>query len=86
MPHQQDTGGFFVTVLEKVKPLPWAAPSKTPNTPVDGAEQQIVDLNTVNEKKRPKKRLKLGYKEDPFVFFNENEEVWSSIRYMNIIS
>lgn len=22
LPHQQDTGGFFVAVLEKVKPLP----------------------------------------------------------------
>lgn len=23
LPHHQDTGGFFVAVLEKVKPLPW---------------------------------------------------------------
>lgn len=23
LPHQQDTGGFFVTVFHKVKPLPW---------------------------------------------------------------
>lgn len=23
LPHHQDTGGFFVAVLEKLKPLPW---------------------------------------------------------------
>ena len=29
-----------------------------------------------------KKRRILGYKEDPFVFFSEEEELWPQIRYL----
>lgn len=46
----------------------------------NGAASQ-PDQNDMTSKRRPKKRIKLGYKEDPFVFFGENEEVWTSVRY-----
>jgi len=29
LPHHQDTGGFFVAVLEKVKSLPWESEAST---------------------------------------------------------
>ena len=35
LPHHQDTGGFFVAVLEKVKTLPW--------------ESEVAVVNTVTE-------------------------------------
>lgn len=43
LPHHQDTGGFFVAVLEKVKPLPWENGSSVFN-------QNIENTNTDNKK------------------------------------
>jgi len=31
LPHHQDTGGFFVAVLEKMKSLPWESEANTVN-------------------------------------------------------
>lgn len=77
MPHQQNTGGFFVAVFTKLKQLPWEAQliSKSESETIDDIEK-----NCLQEKRRPKKRTKLGYKEDPFVFFSDDEDVWKSIR------
>lgn len=77
LPHQQNTGGFFVAVLTKLKQLPWEAQPNSKSEPetVENAEQPCLQ-----EKRRPKKRVKLGYKEDPFVFFSDDEDVWKSIR------
>lgn len=77
MPHQQNTGGFFVAVLTKSKPLPWEA-QVTPKSESETIGD--VENNCLQEKRRPKKRVKLGYKEDPFVFFSDDEDVWKSIR------
>lgn len=78
LPHLQDTGGFFVAVLEKLKPLPWEAQLKITNDATNDTEQESSQAPVI-EKRRPSKRIKLGFKEDPFVFFKDNEEVWSSI-------
>ncbi|KAL2733787.1 tRNA (cytosine(34)-C(5))-methyltransferase isoform X1 [Vespula squamosa] len=43
LPHHQDTGGFFVAVLEKVKPLPWEDGSSV-------FDQNIENTNTDNKK------------------------------------
>lgn len=43
LPHHQDTGGFFVAVLEKVKPLPWENGSS-------GFNQNIENTNTDDKK------------------------------------
>lgn len=80
LPHHQDTGGFFVAVLEKIKPLPWEAQLKSTSVSAESSEQNGVDGSQSFQKEPRKKRIKLGYKEDPFVFFNESEEIWTSIR------
>jgi len=37
LPHHQDTGGFFVAVLEKVKSLPWESEASTLNQSVQSS-------------------------------------------------
>ncbi|KAE8748043.1 hypothetical protein FOCC_FOCC005238 [Frankliniella occidentalis] len=111
LPHLQNTGGFFVAVLNKVKTLPWEARPKTTEQSSDSGEiNEATEVNSANSppvkkrrtdeaesteqnvnsdetkevsdevkppkgnpKKNPKSR---GYKEDPFVFFSESEELW----------
>lgn len=41
LPHHQDTGGFFVAVLEKVKPLPW-------ESEVDIKRENMLNQNVQN--------------------------------------
>ncbi|RWS08052.1 tRNA (cytosine(34)-C(5))-methyltransferase-like protein, partial [Dinothrombium tinctorium] len=70
LPHQQDTGGFFVAVLKKlVDVLPW--------------EKENSESDSY--KVPPKKKLK-GFKEDPFFFFQGDEEEWLKIKSFYRIS
>ncbi|XP_021918254.1 tRNA (cytosine(34)-C(5))-methyltransferase isoform X2 [Zootermopsis nevadensis] len=88
LPHQQDTGGFFVAVIEKLRPLPWEAAAKT--LPAEGEKVGRDDsgmdaVGSSSEDKVPwglqrKRRRIHGYREDPFVFFTEGEPLWPSIR------
>ncbi|XP_031623362.1 tRNA (cytosine(34)-C(5))-methyltransferase [Contarinia nasturtii] len=93
LPHFQNTGAFFVAALTKTRPLPWERKSKeamiSPDeeATVSTAETaETVDAsNGVEEKRVPwgpqrKKRRIYGYKEDPFVFFTEDEPVWREIK------
>ncbi|CAH0596909.1 unnamed protein product [Chrysodeixis includens] len=72
LPHQQDTGGFFVAVFEKSAPLPWEKEEKP----------QEVQKSTEEKKEPPKKKRRMGgYREDPFVFFSgDKEDVFPSIK------
>jgi tRNA (cytosine34-C5)-methyltransferase len=89
LPHQQDTGGFFVAVIEKLRPLSWEAAAKTLCTDTGEQEPGANEKDAVDstsEDKVPwgpqrKRRRTHGYKEDPFVFFTEDEPLWPSIRY-----
>lgn len=73
LPHHQDTGGFFVAVLEKTAPLPWEKTSEDQST--ESAE------STPRKREPPQKKRRLGrYREDPFVFFAEDEDVFPSIK------
>jgi tRNA (cytosine34-C5)-methyltransferase len=105
LPHQQDTGGFFVAVLEKLKPLPWEndlnpndSNSKFNTINIINEESALIkeeqsnQLRTKNSDlefqkirlglQKKHRRILQGYREDPFVFFkNENEDVWPSIKY-----
>ncbi|XP_058795970.1 tRNA (cytosine(34)-C(5))-methyltransferase [Phymastichus coffea] len=90
LPHHQDTGGFFVAVLEKIKPLPWEMDNYTlsaVNIVLKQPSSQSEEYGTNNEGKKrnletdmkpcgpQKKRKRLqGYKEDPFVFFKNKNE------------
>lgn len=90
LPHLQNTGGFFVAVIHKNKLLPWekeikpteiiVAPETNSNTTTE-----TVSQNSENSKSAPwgpqrKKRRLHGYKEDPYVFFKEDEDVWTHIK------
>lgn len=90
LPHFQNTGGFFVAALTKKAPLPWERKPKESKseqdvTTTDDAEPEAPAVGEVEEKRVPwgpqrKKRKMYGYKEDPFVFFKEEEPVWHGIQ------
>ena len=70
VPHDQDTGGFFVAALRKVKSLPWET---------DGCAAVQKQNKLDNEEDTPLTRQKdierhRGvYKEDPFYFYKDAE-------------
>ncbi|XP_040154451.1 tRNA (cytosine(34)-C(5))-methyltransferase [Anopheles arabiensis] len=74
LPHQQNTGGFFVALLEKKKALPWETV-----TAVVGADGQESSETAIVEPPQKKTKYMRGFKEDPFVFFDEKEEVFDSL-------
>ena len=93
LPHKHNTGGFFVAVLEKVDSLPWESKrSIAKSLPVgadaaegDNKETEVEQAEAVNEGNRaspPRKRQRCGnnIKEDPFIFFDENEPTWPRIK------
>lgn len=93
LPHHQNTGAFFVAVLEKVSPL--KDKEKSALVITDGAEAAVnssseaASNKRINEDRLPqnqrKRRRKNGFREDPFVFFDEDEKIWPEIRsYYNI--
>ncbi|KAM3956824.1 tRNA (cytosine(34)-C(5))-methyltransferase Nsun2 [Aphomia sociella] len=73
LPHQQDTGGFFVAVFEKTALLPWEKEQKNTESTKEVTEEK---------KEPPKKKRRMGgYREDPFVFFSgDSEDVFPSIK------
>ncbi|XP_067006255.2 tRNA (cytosine(34)-C(5))-methyltransferase [Anabrus simplex] len=88
LPHHQDTGGFFVALLEKVKPLPWEAAAKSSSQSSSDVlqeagetseEKKLEEDKPLREPQRKKRRIH-GYKEDPFVFFTEDEPLWPVIK------
>lgn len=90
LPHHQDTGGFFVAVLEKIKSLPWESETLSQNVAdnenkneLSLEEEAARDATLLESGKRPleegikpqRKRKKIiGYREDPFVFFKDESE------------
>ncbi|XP_071490543.1 RNA cytosine-C(5)-methyltransferase NSUN2-like [Diadema antillarum] len=109
LPHHQDTGGFFVAVLRKTKPLPWMKQDKSAAQGVTEEKKPDADMrddsNETAEKasqgedavavaakasagdasksapEPPTKKARFGsYKEDPFVFLKEGEEIWPQIK------
>ncbi|KRT82829.1 hypothetical protein AMK59_3058, partial [Oryctes borbonicus] len=97
LPHQQNTGAFFVAVLEKLRPLHVREKSFKINAENNGnnsAENEMIvekiGMKRENDDSLPenqrKRRRKEGYKEDPFVFFTDKEEIWPSIKNFYKIS
>lgn len=88
LPHQQNTGAFFVAVLEKVKPLTSkekssSAADVSKNSPVELGKRPFDEKLPENQRKRRKKTV---YREDPFVFFTKDEPVWTDIKSFYKIS
>ena len=67
LPHLQNTGGFFVALLEKVEHLPWE--SKREKV-FEGEEKE----NENKEEPPTKKKRFWGFKEDPFIYCKEGDE------------
>ncbi|XP_028968425.1 tRNA (cytosine(34)-C(5))-methyltransferase [Galendromus occidentalis] len=78
LPHLQDTGGFFVVVLRKLKLLPWES-QKNQVEPQETGEQIEGDEVEATNKPHPEKinrkvKKPKGYKEDPYVFIDPKDE------------
>lgn len=87
LPHQQNTGAFFVAVLEKKKRLSWepevnekAIQSNARKLASINGDTIAVAANEEEENPRKKKKVHYGFREDPFVFFEENEEIFTSLK------
>jgi len=81
LPHQQNTGGFFVALLEKVALCPWESLRKIKNTSENFEETD--DKEETPDPEPPKKKFKgqnRGFKEDPIIYFGENEEVYKDVK------
>lgn len=85
LPHYQNTGGFFVAILTKTKALPWTRKNIERVEMSKNTDSVASNDNTAEEKSAPwgpqrKKRRTYGYKEDPYVFFTDDDPVWKSIK------
>lgn len=94
LPHQQNTGGFFVAVLrKKVETLPWERLGKVrlgekneeKKEEEDGDDDGDVDEEAGDDNglkcpptKKPRKYR--GFREDPFYFLTEQCDEWKSIK------
>lgn len=70
LPHHQNTGGFFVAVLRKNALLPWENPKH------DNGQNSDSPIRPPPKKKQKKMS---GYREDPFVYFQNDEKLWPSL-------
>jgi len=75
LPHKQNTGGFFVALLEKTGGCPWKEEGRvedvieSPDSPVAPSEQP------------PEKKKKFwGFREDPFIYFKPGEPIHGRIK------
>ncbi|XP_059801112.1 RNA cytosine C(5)-methyltransferase NSUN2 [Hypanus sabinus] len=102
LPHHQNTGGFFVAVMEKKAPMPWNKrepklrhKAAAVNPLAEGADEKSAaeDESKITDGEEslpnkdgilcppPSKKMKLfGFKEDPFVFLNEDDPLFLPIQ------
>jgi len=78
LPHQQDTGGFFVTVLTKKNLCNWESKSKLE----ENTEKKETNGKRKEGGEPPKKkpRRHQGFKEDPFIYFSPDEPIFKEIK------
>ncbi|CAB0002692.1 unnamed protein product [Nesidiocoris tenuis] len=72
-PQDGNTGAFFVAVLVKKATLPWEAELRV------GDDEKPKPRRPQKEKRRDVR----GYREDPFVFFKGDEDIWKSMEFEN---
>ncbi|XP_051872485.1 RNA cytosine C(5)-methyltransferase NSUN2 [Pristis pectinata] len=99
LPHHQNTGGFFVAVLEKRAPMPWnkrepklrlkaaavnplveSADEKSAAVDETDGEESLANKDGIFCPPPPKKMKLFGFKEDPFVFLNEDDPIFLPIQ------
>ena len=84
LPHQQDTGGFFVAVLHKKCLCPWESKREQEELSSAGNKQNWKENanGEQNKKQEPprKKPRYQGYREDPFIYFEENDPAFEEVK------
>ncbi|XP_062139291.1 tRNA (cytosine(34)-C(5))-methyltransferase [Drosophila sulfurigaster albostrigata] len=87
LPHMQDTGGFFVAVIEKRRALSFEQNDvKDLEKKVEEKEEQPKEDNPEAEQKsapwgpQRKRRRLHGFKEDPYIFFGEKDADYDSLQ------
>lgn len=92
-PHLQNTGGFFVAVLEKTNELPKRVVTVAPEPKDDGDKVALEESGEAIQEENSHKRLKVGNEkqthvawtsreEKPFVFLNSEHELVVNARYV----
>jgi len=74
LPHHQNTGGFFVALLEKSALCPWE------RQPKESSESAPTEDSTPETEAPPKKKKFWGFKEDPFIYLPETDDVYPRIK------
>ena len=82
LPHLNNTGGFFVAVIKKVKTLPWEREEKAVQASTESDEQA---LEQKPKRARLDKRM-VGFKEEPFHFVAKDDPDWLKIKEFYSIS
>merc|ERR1712088_1259041 len=80
LPHQQDTGGFFVAVLSKKSLCPWESKREQDNSNPQ-AENNHRNSNNRNSNGPPNKKPRYqGFREDPFIYFEEDDSSFEEVK------
>lgn len=76
-PHLQNTGGFFITVFEKIDPeVNTKRPIDEEHEPLKKQKTEIANPNSTVHVPMKKEKLPRDAKEEPFIFLNpDNEEL-----------
>ncbi len=81
LPHHHDTGGFFVAVLVKKALCSWESAKNKGSEISNGTSESSNGANR-NGKEPPKKKPRRhhqGFKEDPYIYFNDEEPLFKEI-------
>jgi len=86
LPHLQNTGGFFVALLEKKAVCPWEKQERTGKHKLQEKEKENEAGGDDAEKggEPPKKKQKMprfiGYREDPYIYLKDDEPLFPPIK------
>ena len=90
-PHLQNTGGFFIAVIQKEAPLPWMKDNKNRDSQAVLSADPPISTESATGSREPEDKLEnrpfgvfgrfsapsgyKGYKEDPFIFVDKSDEL-----------
>ena len=77
LPHQQDTGGFFVAVLQKKTLCPWESKKEWEESCTKNGTNGKTENQDPPARKKPRYQ---GYKEDPFMYFEDDEPAFNEVK------
>ena len=87
LPHYQNTGGFFIAILrKKVDKMAWTLKEAAANENKANSEPTVKVEENSQEKKvvagggRQRKTKFTGHREDPFIFFKDDDSDWPMLK------